>query len=161
MGQRPFDEPETARILDFLDAIGISVKITELAEATFLPGMTVRGETLLLDPDRLTWPGDLLHEAGHIAVADPLLREPGATVSAEPGEEIAAIAWSYAAAMAIGLPTRTVFHEGGYRGEGASLAENFENGQYIGVPLLQWFGMASVQPGTAMPPYPHMMRWQR
>ena len=161
MGMRPFDQPETARILDFLGEIGIRLEVTVLEEETFLPGMTVRHGTLLMDPDRLAWPGDLLHEAGHIAVSDPQLRAAADQVSLEPGEEMAAIAWSFAAATAIGLAARTVFHNGGYRGDGASLAENFEQGHYLGVPLLQWFSMANAPGDPDRQPYPQMRRWLR
>ena len=159
-----FDDPDTRTILAFLDRIGISVAIEPIAGDTFLPAMKVRGGTLVVDPERLKWPGDLLHEAGHIAVTDPALRPALDQVSDSPAEEIATIAWSYAAAVEIGLDAAVVFHAEGYRGGGASLAENFTLGRYFGHPMLDYFGMtlsplhAAKRGGT---PYPHMLRWLR
>ncbi|WP_404337117.1 hypothetical protein AB2M62_01255 [Sphingomonas sp. MMS12-HWE2-04] len=150
---RPFDTPETARILGFLAEAGIAVEQDDLPGETFLPGMTVRRGVLVVDPERLAFPGDMLHEAGHIAVADP-----GAdhdAVSPDPGEEMAAIAWSYAAACAIPLDPRIVFHDHGYRGDGANIAENFAQGRSFGVPLLQYWGLTR----TAL--YPQMRHWRR
>jgi hypothetical protein len=55
---------------------------------------------------------------------------------------MAAIAWSYAAARRLGVAPDIVFHPQGYKGGAAALVENFTAGRYIGVPLLQWWGMA-------------------
>ena len=46
-----------------------------------------------------------------------------------------AIAWSYAAAVHLGLDPAVVFHEAGYRGGSGSLIENFAQERYIGVPI--------------------------
>lgn len=155
---RPFDEPVTATILAFLESVGIPVEITDLPSPTTLPGMDVVRGRLLVDPERLGWPGDLLHDAGHIAVSDPATRATAETASADPGEEMAAIAWSYAAACALGLDPLLVFHEAGYHGGGAYLAENFAEGRPVGVPLLQWFGMTRERGDDA---FPTMLRWVR
>jgi hypothetical protein len=155
---RPFDTPETARILAFLGEIGVPVEITPLPDTTFLPGIDVVRGRLLVDPDRLGWPGDLLHDAGHIAVSDPATRASAESVSSDPGEEMAAIAWSYAAACAIGIDSRIVFHEAGYKGGGGYLADNFERGDTVGVPMLAWFGMADERGPEA---FPAMRRWLR
>lgn len=161
---RPFDQPETARILAFLGEIGIAVEFADLPGETFLPGMAVRRGTLIVDPERLQWPGDLLHEAGHIAVSDPALRSACDDVSPDPGEEMAAIAWSYAAARAAGIDTRTLFHADGYLGGGEALAAAFDRGAGPGPPMLQYFGM-SAEPHQAaalgLPAYPRMARWLR
>ena len=159
-----FDDPDTAAILAFLERIGIPVAFEPVADDTLLPAMTVRGGTLIVDPERLTWPGDLLHEAGHIAVTDPALRPTLDAVNPDPGEEMAAIAWSYAAAVEAGVDAAVVFHAEGYRGGGSTLAEDFPSGHYFGEPLLHYFGM-TVMPRHAaeqgVPPYPHMLRWLR
>lgn len=56
------------------------------------------------------------------------------------------------------------FHADGYRGGSQSLLENFTQGRYIGVPILQWLGLA-YEPGPAQAaeasPYPQMRRWLR
>lgn len=63
-----------------------------------------------------------------------------------------AIAWSYAAAVHLGLPATAVFHDGGYRGGGPNLVENFTAGRWVGVPMLRWVGLAADD-------YPRMAAW--
>ena len=151
----PPTDPIVTRIVAFLTEIGIPVLITALPADTLLPAMTVRHGTLLVDPTRLTRPGDMLHEAGHIAVSDPAIRTMLADVGGDPGEEIAAICWSYAAARALGLDPAIVFHDDGYRGDGAWLETTFAGGTYIGLPLLIWYGLTTAET------YPEMQRWLR
>lgn len=125
--------------------------------------MAIDHGTLVVDPERLDHPGDLLHEAGHLALFPA---ESRATMSgdldSDGGYEMAAIAWSFSALRHLALPSEVVFHEEGYRGGAASLVSNFEAGRYIGVPLLQWLGL-TVDGGRAaelgIDPYPHMIRW--
>jgi hypothetical protein len=159
-----FDDPVIARIVPFLERIGIPVIVEPVPDDSLLPGATVRRGALIFDPDRLPYPGDLLHEAGHIAVTDPELRDTLDAVSDSPGEEMAAIAWSYAAALEIGLDPAEVLHEHGYKGDGASILANFNEGKYFGVPLLGYYGMtAELKQAEArgMAPYPKMARWLR
>jgi hypothetical protein len=158
-----FSDPQTNRLAAFIRDIGIGIEPAALPELTFLPGLEIRGGVVRVDEQRLLYPGDLLHEAGHVAVADPATRN-RLEFSSTDGEEIAAIAWSYAAACALGLALDIVFHPHGYKGGAAALVENFTSGRYIGVPLLQCWGM-TVEPGKAeargLAPYPHMLRWLR
>lgn len=153
----------TARICDFIETIGIPVRIEPIAHDTVLPGIDIRNGSLVLDPSKRYWPGDLLHEAGHIAVTAPELRATLCKVPSDGGEEMATIAWSYAASLAIGLDPATVFHDDGYHGNGAAFVEAFSNGQYFGVPLLQWWGMTAEKgkAGLKHAAFPHMHRWLR
>ena len=154
----------TTGILTFLDRIGIAVVLEAIPGDTFLPAMAIRDGALVVDLARLTHPGDLLHEAGHIAVTDPAARPTLGDVTPDGGEEMAAIAWSYAAARAIGIDPRIVFHDHGYRDGGAHLAALFDAGDYLALPLLQWFGMAYDAPTAAAhgaAPFPQMQRWLR
>ncbi|KQY27406.1 hypothetical protein ASD21_15305 [Caulobacter sp. Root1455] len=157
-----FDDPLVSRIVAFLRQIGIPVEVAALEDETFLPGVLVAGGGLRVDPSRLAWPGDLLHEAGHVAVGDPACRDDG--VSDDPGEEMAALAWSFAAATHLGLDPSVPFHEGGYRGWGPTIAENFSEGGYVGVPMLAMWGLTH-EPRRAKAigarPYPHMLAWRR
>lgn len=147
-------------IVDFLRGVGISVQTATLAEDGFLPAIEVSGGRLRYDPDRLQWPGDLLHEAGHIAVIDPAIRATVSEFASDGGDEMAAIAWSYAAALAIGIDPQIVFHDHGYRGEGRSIAENFAQGRYFGVPMLQYYGLARFSHDEGEH-YPAMIKWLR
>jgi len=155
--------PIAETLAAFARGIGIDVRAASLPEPTFLPGIDIRGGTVLVDESRLLYPGDILHEAGHIAVTDPAERG-RPKLSPSDGDEMAALAWSYAAARHLEIDPAVVFHADGYRGGGANLVENFTSGRYIGVPLLQLYGM-TVEPRHAavrgVEPFPHMLRWSR
>jgi hypothetical protein len=157
-----FADPLVGRIVAFLRRIGIPVESAILGDGTFVPGIAVVDGGLRVETSRLEWPGDLLHEAGHLACGDPARRDEG--VSDDPGEEMAALAWSFAAATHIGLDASVPFHDGGYRGGGKALAEMFSQGGYVGVPMLAMWGL-TVEPHRAeaagVRPFPHMLAWRR
>ncbi|HJZ96360.1 MAG TPA: hypothetical protein VKE70_07620 [Candidatus Solibacter sp.] len=150
-------------ILGFLRGIGLTVRMEEIAHATFLPGVHIEGGGLVVDRARLLYPGDLLHEAGHLALMDPVRRAgTNGDSGNDAGEEMGAIAWSYAAALHIGIDPRVVFHDEGYKGSAGSIAQNFAEGHYLGVPILEWKGLAlEVRKAReqSLPAYPHMLRW--
>jgi hypothetical protein len=155
------EHPETlATIVDFIRGVGIVVETAALPEDGFLPAIAVRDGRLVYDPDRLQYPGDLLHEAGHIAVTDPALRPTVSEFDGNGGDEMAAIGWSYAAALAAGIDPSVVFHDFGYRGGGQSILENFAVGRFLGVPMLQYYGLARL-PADDGAPYPVMIKWLR
>ena len=165
MNSETFHNPITARIAGFLEEIGIEVRRGELHEPTFLPGIGIDRGVLIVDESKMTYPGDLLHEAGHLAVVPPG-RRGGMVMHAgdDAAEEMMAIAWSYAAALHLGIDVGVVFHEGGYKGGSSAIIENFGNRQYFGVPVLQWIGLTCEEKRAAelgVPPYPHMIRWLR
>jgi hypothetical protein len=152
-----------AKILTFLLDIGIEVNFESLTEPTFLPGIDVRHGVLVVDESKLKYPGDLLHEAGHIAVVTPERRKGlRGSVGQKAYEEMTAIAWSYAAAVRLGIDAAVLFHPDGYRGGSQSLIENFTNGRYIGVSTLEWLGL-TVEPRRAVATggasYPQMQKW--
>ena len=150
----------TDRIVAFLLEIGIPAEPAELTEETFLPGIAVAGGGLRYDERRLTWPGDLLHEAAHIAVAPPEARPLMSGDVDVPGLDMgllekAAVPWSYAAALHVGIDPALVFHAGGYRGKSEGLLRTFGFGVYPGLNLLVDAGMTTVEL------YPRMARWLR
>lgn len=159
------DDAVTARIVAFLEAIGIPVVPTELPGRTVLPGIDIDRGRILLDRGRLAHPGDLLHEAGHIAVMTPARRAgKSGDASKTMGDEIAAILWSYAALTRLGLPPEIVFHQNGYRGASAWHIETLSGGTYVGLPLLQWMELTLDERQAAerrVAPFPHMLRWLR
>jgi len=156
-------DPLTERLVAFVRGIGIDVRAAALPEKTVLPGLDIRHGAILVDEARMRHPGDILHEAGHLAVIDPAERN-APTLAPTPAEEMTSIAWSYAALRHLKLDPAIVFHDDGYKGGAASIIENFTAGRYFGVPLLQLYGMA-VEPQHAaaigVEPYPHMLRWLR
>jgi hypothetical protein len=158
-------DPTTATIVSFLGEIGLDVQARAIEVDTFLPGITVDDGVLIYDPAALQHPGDLLHEAGHLAVKPTADRDgASADLGKDAAEEMMAIAWSYAAAVHLGIPAEVVFHPDGYKGGSKSLIENFAEGRYLAVPMLQWLGMThdakrAAELGVA--PYPQMTRWLR
>ena len=151
------------RILPFLARIGIVVTERPLPAATLLPGILIEAGTLVIDREKLKYPGDLLHEAGHIAVVVPSQRASlSANLQTGPAEEMAAIAWSYAAALHIGLDPALVLHDDGYKGGGSQILENFQAGRYFAVPFLAWCGMTRERAGKPDEPvFPQMRTWLR
>jgi hypothetical protein len=150
-------------IIEWLCQIGLTVRLAPLGADTFLPGVTLEPGGLIVDPERLLYPGDLLHEAGHLAVMQPARRaSTGANVGSDMADEIAAQTWSYAAAVHLGVPPEVVFHPDGYRGAAGTLLQVYRDGN-AGVPLLQWMGLTldSAHAAASTPAYPQMIRWLR
>src|SRR5947209_19755915 len=116
-----FQNPITSKIVEFLTAVGIEIVPTRLSGECFLPGIRVESGSLLIDESKLTYPGDLLHEAGHLAIAPGDVRPglsgeviiPWADMNAV---EVQVTAWAYAATIHLGLDPKILFHEGGYGG---------------------------------------------
>lgn len=153
-------------IVAFLAGIGIPVRRGPIDGATAVPGIAIGDGGLVVGADGAGHDGDLLHEAGHLALLPPSQRSvaggllPGDTGA---GFELGAICWSVAAAWHLGLGLATVFHADGYRDDSAWLIETYEAGTYPGLPLLEWAGLAWA-PGSEPPceePFPAMRRWLR
>ncbi len=149
-------EAVAQRIADFLAGIDITIETGPVAESA-IPGMTVARGGIVVDPSVSAWPGDLLHEAGHLAVCDPAQRAADAMTD-DGGLEMAAIAWSYAAALALGIDPEHIFHAEGYHGGGPHIAQEFAAGRTFGVPLLALWGLTSERGEDA---YPAMRGWLR
>jgi len=158
-----FSDPLVIKLVTFVRSIGIEVQACSIDWKTRFPGLEVRAGAVLVDERQLIHPGNILHEAGHIAVHDPALRAHPKFLPTK-GEEMGTLAWSYAAALHLGLSAEVVFYPGSYTGWATALLENFAEGRYIGVPLLQRYGMAvepRFAPERGVEPYPHMIRWIR
>lgn len=163
------DDALVETIAGFLRDIGLVVREGAVPDDAFLPGLVVMAGEIVFDRTRLAWPGDLLHEAGHIAVTPAGQRGqlPGLLddrpIDAE-GGEIEATAWAWAACMHLGLPPGVLFHEGGYHGRATSLAMTYSLGVYPGCHGLARSGLCAVGEQARLlgvPPYPHMLRWLR
>jgi hypothetical protein len=158
-------DPLVAKLTEFLVSIGLPVALAALPERTFLPGIAVHSGVLTIDESNLLYPGDLLHEAGHLAMLPPGQRTQAVGhLGDDGGLEMAALAWSYAAAMHLGVPPEVVFHEAGYKGGSCALLDNFAAGRYIGVPMLEWAGLTAGEKraqALGILPYPSMLRWLR
>jgi hypothetical protein len=159
----------TQAIVEFLIAIGIPVREGLVSPDAFLPGLSIINGSLLYDRATLRWPGDLLHEAGHIATVPAsmraMLNDSLDELSSVPhAGEIEATAWAYAAIAHLGLCPSVLFHPEGYHGKSAELIATYTLGVYPGCYGLAQAGMTLL--GTqatfaAIAPYPHMTRWLR
>lgn len=159
------------KIVDFLTDIGLEIMPKKLDENTFLSGIRIEDGKILVDESRLAFPGDLLHEAGHLALSPSYLRGQMSDEVELPPEEFnmdaiesGAIAWSYAAALHLNLDPRVVFHEGGYKGNSESILLNFSFGVFIGVNILEDAGMTATGENAlrlGVEPYPQMLKWLR
>jgi|SRR6476661_799117 len=148
------------KMLDFIAGVGIEVVETPIYGASFLPGILIDHGRLLVDRRRLLYPGDVLHEAGHIAVSTAAERATlGGNITAgkpeKEGDEMAVLLWSYAACQALDIPAEVVFHPAGYKGQSEWLLNNFRSGQYTGLPLLVWMGLTTTEA------FPRMSSWLR
>ncbi|MGA2650146.1 MAG: hypothetical protein ABSF28_06475 [Terracidiphilus sp.] len=157
-------ESSAILIIDWLREIGLSVRLAMVEADSFLPGVTLEPRGLIVDSERLHYPGDLLHEAGHLATMLPAERaSTGSNAGPDMGQEIDAQTWSYAAAIHLGLDPEVVFHSAGYKGAATTLIKTYRDGN-AGVPLLQWMGLTFDRvrgAAEAVPAYPHMIRWLR
>lgn len=156
-------------IFAFIAGIGLPIRETPLSEGTFLPGVELREGGILVDPQRLQWPGDLLHEAGHLAVLPSRVRhiaeedQPNAVDVAHAGE-LEAMAWAYAAAHALEIPVEVLIHEGGYHGRSRELLQMYAFGVYPGLKGLCDAGLAAAPgftPDCGEVRYPRMLKWLR
>ena len=177
-----------APIETFLNRIGLPVTRSALSEDSFLPGVVIKKGALVVDPERLGSPGDILHEAGHLAVAPGRLRnhldgnidacaaalitDPKLGVTDAEAAQIArtepqAIAWSYAAALAAGVSPACVFWEQGYGGQHGGAPQlvmmQVAQGFFPGVQGLVRAELCSAPPPFGDPadpgPFPQMKRW--
>jgi hypothetical protein len=160
------NDPLFEKALVFLQEIGIPTECRTLQpEDCFLPGLLIDKGRIMVDKALLQYPGDIVHEAAHIAVVPAEERSslsgPGVGKRKDaPAEEMMAIAWSYAACIHLDIDPHFVFHQEGYKGGGAEIVANFREGRYFGVPMLQWLGMTTTANESAVA-YPAMIKWLR
>ncbi|KAF2326733.1 hypothetical protein [Flavobacterium ginsenosidimutans] len=162
------EKDEVKKVVLFLKEIGIEVIEKELGE-TFLPGLELGPDCIYIDYNKLLYPGDILHEAGHLAVTVPAERKLVGTAEISKdwptqGDEIAAILWSYAALHHLEFPAEFVFHPNGYRDSSEWFISNFESENYMGLPLLEWMGLCLGNEKAEKEnksPFPAMQKWLR
>ena len=153
------------KLIRFIEEIGIPVSEGKIEGETIIPGIFIKEGGLIVDEEKLTYPGDLLHEAGHLAVK-PSSERQDVTENAgnDPAEEMMAILWSWAAAVHLKLDPKIVFHDGGYKGGSDHLIKTFKKEAYIGLPMLQWIGLAAdriTADKTGVKAFPSMIKWMR
>jgi hypothetical protein len=162
-----FRDARLARMVSFLDTIGIEMRAGAVDVPTIFPGSLIDRGSLVIDEAKLVAPGDALHEAAHIALAPPE-RRAGDTAfldGADGGEELTTIAWCWAALLRLDIAPEDIFHGTAYpRGDSEMIIAQARRGVYIGFPLLQAWQMAFDEPNARLrgvDPFPHMVRWVR
>lgn len=156
------------KITDFLISIGLGVEFRPISGESFLQGLQIEQGKLVIDRRSLLYPGDILHEAGHLATMPPSVRitmtDPLENNDLNRGGEMMAISWSYAVCKHLDIDPAIVFHAAGYKGGSEHLLQSFADGYYLALPLLQWAGM-TYEPKKAKElnrePFPKMTRWLR
>lgn len=164
-----FQNALTNKIVVFLTEIGIEVEKFVSDERTFLPGILIKNGKILVDEEKLLFPGDLLHEAGHLAIAPANLRSQLNDEVALPEEdadalEAQAIIWSYAACLHLEIDPQVVFHESGYKNKSVNILFNFSVGVYPGLNGLEKNKMAFAEDAArkiGCQPFPKMHKWLR
>lgn len=151
------DSAITKAILDFLKEIGIPTKSQTLGD-TFLSGLEINKGTLVYDPEKLLFPGDLLHETGHIAL---MTEEERNTIvgnvkdyrSSGQDNKLAVMLWSYAALKRLNVKPQVVLHTDGYKGDAQMLIDSYESGDFKGLHLVAWMGLCETSG------FPEMKKW--
>jgi hypothetical protein len=151
----------------FLDSIGIEMRPGTSDVPTLFAGSLISNGSLVVDESRLIAPGDALHEAAHIALAPPERRSDDfAFIEGDMGgEEMTTIAWCWAALLELEIAPEDIFHDTAYkRGDSVTIIDCARRGIYIGLPLLQVWGMAFDEHNAlsrGVQPFPHMVKWVR
>lgn len=175
------------QVIVFLESIGISVLIVDdVAESagggpspTFLPHVRiVEGGLHIKLKD--VFPGDILHEAGHLAILAPEFRhlanddldevnilmgdyldKHGEKLGHSPEDPVCrtilqsgdteATAWQYAAAQYIGLPDNLLFPKGSYEGDPESVLLALKSVSFLGIHGLAAAGWTLVRDSARSP----------
>jgi hypothetical protein len=162
-----FRDPVLSRMATFLGGMGIDMRPGVINEESLFRGSLISHGSLIIDESLLYAPGDALHEAAHIALAPPERRwsDSGYLKGADKGEELATIAWSWAALLELDLSPSEIFHDKAYkRGDSTMIIDCAGRGIYIGLPLLQAWEMAFDERNASLrgvKPFPHMVKWLR
>src|SRR3954454_24264167 len=99
-----------ARVTSFLAAIGIRVQSGAISTPTPYAGVLIDRGSLTIDEAALTNVGNVLHEAAHIAVAPVMRRSTDfAWIVVDEREEIATVAWCWAAVCELRISPRELF----------------------------------------------------
>ncbi|MCW8329690.1 hypothetical protein MD588_12810 [Photobacterium sp. SDRW27] len=152
-------------IMSFLNNIGLSIEYTLLDEKTFCSGISLKEGRLYIDRGKLFSPGELLYQAGKIAVSPSVDRAKlNGHILHEPCDDMMVIAWCWAALKHLNLTSDVIFATSRYGDSSCEIIEKFSTGRSIGVPLLQWAGMTNEPTRNLndnMVVFPAMIKWLR
>jgi|JI7StandDraft_1071085.scaffolds.fasta_scaffold30551_2 hypothetical protein len=162
-----FTNVDTQTMVNFIVSVGIQVRKAQLPEGLPIPGISVENGVLLVDEDNLLYPGDLLYQAGRIAILPENERnlymgKDDPDKEKEATEGMVAMCWSWAALTHLQLSPEIVFHNNGYKGQSQQIIHGYQSGANMGLPMLQLYDMA-YEPHQAIArglnPFPFMYKW--
>ena len=152
----------------FLASIGIEMRPGKVEVETLFPGNLIQNGSLIIEEPVLVAPGDALHEAAHIALSPSDRRANGSGFldDADDGEELAAIAWCWAALLTLQIEPEDICPPTAYKrgADSQTIIDAARRGVYIGFPLLQYWGMSFDEKNAlerGVEPFPHMVKWVR
>lgn len=170
--------------ISFLQSIGLPTMVGTVPESSFLPNIFIRHGTIQVTSGVLI--GDLLHEAGHLAVVPsrfrPLMH--GALyrsfdqifeqlANLEPthpdviamlhAEDTAATAWSWACGVHLGVAHDDIITTEAFDGDGAGIRSMLSRHQYIGIHALQGSGFCAAHGlcNPKLPVFPRLAFWAK
>lgn len=162
------------RAIEFVRSIGLSVTtVDDELSGSFVPGIRVEAGGLLVNLEKV-FPGDVLHETGHLAVMpgqfrpkakgtlNAVFRDMTDHLEANPEglgmwpedptcrailqcADPEATAWQYAAAQHIGLPDEWLFPEGSFEGNSKEILLGLKMSSYMGINGLQAAGWTKLR----------------
>lgn len=179
--------PEAARVVAFLEHIGLETKLVQGAEG-FIPYVRIVDGALHYDPQVTA--SNLLHEAGHLCLIPaqfrPLARDdlsscgvydaieacirdngcdPEGPLSRAlmQSSDAEATAWAWAAGVHLGLAPEVIILDHEYSGAGRSIRQALKATQWLGINGLAAAGWCA-RPGpfaglSPLPVFPAMARW--
>lgn len=162
-----FINTDTQAMINFIVSVGIEVRKTKLPEGLPIPGIGVENGVLLVDEGNLLYPGDLLYQAGRIAILlenerSLYMGKDDPNKDKEATEGMVAMCWAWAALTHLQLSPEVVFHNNGYKGQSLQIIHGYQSGAYMGLPMLQLYDMA-YDPQQAnikgLNPFPYMYKW--
>lgn len=166
-GQQPFTNEMAKKMIDFVRSIGIEVKHGSVPDNPLIPGIRVQHGVMLIDENNLTYPGDILYQAGRIAILPATERdayhgEDHKDNNWEAAQAMAAMCWAWAALTHLQIAPEVVFHNGGYKGQSTQIIQGYQSGAFMGLPIMQMYEMA-YEPHQAtargLQAFPFMYKW--
>jgi hypothetical protein len=177
--------PYVKRTIQFLCGLGLCVSVEEEVHG-FVPHIRIDHGALVVD--RQCPVSNLLHEAGHLAVAPARYRRSfnadlyasmhamladlaAREIEPDSPEYRAAIqcsdpevtAWAWAAGAHLGIPPEAIIQDGEYEGEGEGLRTGLALGAYVGIHGLAHAGFCCTREDlvayTGLPAYPRLAFW--
>jgi len=169
---------EFEQLLKFLTEIELPVQISSHRPQTFIPGVWIENSQVFCNPDLVECLGDIAHESAHLAITPSEFRRYwlpsefalGRALTTVPpllpsgqenplfsklinGDEQAAIAWSYAAAVKCGINVKDMHLKKHFDGEWENLTFSLQIKCHAGVNNLHHIGM------TTKTLFPELLKW--